>query len=50
VVAIPALAVALGWQLRGIRFPSAAKVTSRRVIALQSAANPGTALRNIRVS
>ena len=37
VVAIPALAVALGWQLRGIHFPSAAEVTSRRVIALQSA-------------
>lgn len=36
-VAIPTLAVALGWQLRGIHFPSAAEVTSRRVIALQSA-------------
>jgi 1A family penicillin-binding protein len=31
------LATAAGWSLRAIRFPSVAEVTSRRVIALQSA-------------
>ncbi|MBR0797424.1 PBP1A family penicillin-binding protein [Bradyrhizobium jicamae] len=36
-VAIPALAIAFGWELRGIHFPPAAEVTSRRVIALKSA-------------
>ena len=37
VLAVLALAGVVGWSLRNVHFPSAAEVTSQRVIALQSA-------------
>jgi penicillin-binding protein 1A len=37
VLLIAAGATALGWNLRGVRFPNPAEVTARRVIVLQSA-------------